>query len=125
MSSIRWLKIIEPVELELGQKCLERSLLYVRLYCGRTLCVRILLFCLVHYLRSGLCMWLPLSDHTGHVICVYQDLLSELGDDDSGFYNAIVGCISPRGDSHVLIIKGPLTDSSYPLTEGGNSSPLI
>lgn len=104
------------MELELGQKCLERSLLCVRLYRARTLCVRSLLFCLVRYIRPGLCMWLPLSDHTGHVICVYQDLLSELGD-DSGFYNAIVGCISPRGNSHVLIIKGPLTDFSYPLTE--------
>lgn len=117
MFSVCLLKITEPEELELGQKCLERSLLYVRLYCGRTLCIRILLFCLVRYIRSRcLCMWLPMSDHTGHVICVYQDLLSELGD-DSGFYNAIVGCISPRGNSHVLIIKVPLTDFSYPLTE--------
>lgn len=49
-----------------------------------------------------------MSDCTGHVICVYQDLLSELGD-DSGFYNAIVGCISLWDNSYVLIIAVPLT----------------
>lgn len=31
-----------------------------------------------------LCIWLPMSDYTGHANCVYQNLLSELGD-DSGF----------------------------------------
>lgn len=53
-----------------------------------------------------------MSDCTGHVICVYQNLLSELGD-DSGFYNAIVCCISLWDNSYVLIIGAPLTSFLY------------